>query len=166
LSAAPRILVMMGVSGAGKTTVGRLAAQRLGWPFVEGDDLHPAANVAKMAAGEPLTDADRAPWLDAVAAQIDAWRTAGQGGVITCSALKRAYRDRLARPEVLFVFLSAGRDAVAQRLQQRQDHFMPAILADSQFATLEAPGADEAVLVLGAGTPETLAEAAVGAISP
>ncbi|MGA0601131.1 gluconokinase [Caulobacter sp. KR2-114] len=164
MASRPRVLVMMGVAGAGKSTVGRLAADRLGWPFVEGDDLHPPANVARMAAGEPLTDADRAPWLQAVAAQIDAWIAAGQGGVITCSALKRAYRDRLRRPGVLFVFLAAAPDEVSRRLEARRGHFMPATLAGSQFATLEPPGADEAVLTLGKGTPERLARAVAEAV--
>ena len=155
---------MMGVAGAGKTTVGRLAAGRLDWPFVEGDDLHPPANVAKMAAGQPLTDADRAPWLDAVASQIDAWIANGQGGVITCSALKRSYRDRLRRPAVLFVFLAAGRDDVVQRLENRRGHFMPASLADSQFASLQPPDADEGALVLGEGSAEDLVRAVVEAV--
>lgn len=154
----------MGVSGAGKTTVGHLVADRLGWAFVEGDDLHPAANVAKMAAGHPLTDSDRAPWLAAVAAQIDDWLAKGREGVITCSALKRAYRDRLRRPGVLFVFLDAPLAEVSRRLQARHGHFMPASLADSQFAALEPPEADEAALMLTTGAAEHLAEAVVAVV--
>src|ERR1700722_17662389 len=103
-------VVVMGVSGAGKTTIARALAERLGWDFAEGDDLHPAANVAKMAAGQPLNDADRAPWLAAVGDWIDAELAAGRSGVITCSALKRAYRDRLRRPAVRFVYLAVDAD--------------------------------------------------------
>lgn len=164
MSPTPRVLVMMGVAGAGKSTVGRLVAERLGWPFVEGDDLHPPANVAKMAAGQPLTDADRAPWLEAVAARIDAWIAAGEGGVVTCSALKRAYRDRLRRPEVLFVFLEAPLAVAAERLAARRGHFMPASLAQSQFDALQPPDVDEAALRLGDGTPGTLADAVLAAV--
>jgi gluconokinase len=149
---AVKVLVMTGVAGAGKTTVGQAAAAALGWPFVEGDDLHPAANVAKMAAGQPLDDADRAPWLEAIAGRIDAWLADGEGGVITCSALKRAYRDRLRRPGVRFVFLAASPDEATRRLANRPGHFMPASLAASQFAALERPGEDEGALVLDGGT--------------
>src|SRR5580693_3470155 len=109
-------VVVMGVSGAGKSTIARRLADELGWDFAEGDDLHPLANVAKMAAGHPLTDADREPWLDAVASWIDGEIETGRHGVITCSALKRSYRDRLRRPQVLFVYLSVPRTELERRL--------------------------------------------------
>jgi carbohydrate kinase (thermoresistant glucokinase family) len=141
---------MMGVSGAGKSTIARRLSDELGWDFAEGDDLHPAANVAKMAAGEPLSDADREPWLEAVAAWIDAEISAGRHGVITCSALKRAYRDLLRRPQVLFVYLSVPRSELEQRLRNRRGHYMPASLLDSQLDTLEPPGSDETALTIAA----------------
>ena len=141
----------MGVSGAGKSTVARMLAGELGWDFAEGDDLHPPANVAKMAAGQPLTDADRAPWLEQVASWIDAEIGAGRCGVITCSALKRAYRDTLRRPEVLFAYLSVPRSELERRLVCRPGHFMPASLLDSQLAALEPPAADEQAIVVDAG---------------
>lgn len=137
------ILVFMGVSGTGKSTVAGMLAGRLGWPFQEGDDLHPAANVAKMAAGHALTDEDRQPWLETVAAWIDERRAAGESAIVTCSALKRRYRDVLRRDDVVFVNFTGDRDLVLQRILRRQGHFMPPALLDSQFATLEEPGADE-----------------------
>ena len=139
-----KAIVVMGVSGSGKTTVGALLAGRLGWNFVDGDDLHPPANVAKMRAGTPLTDEDRWPWLDVIAAWIDTARAA-RPGVVTCSALKRVYRDRLLadRPDVRLVYLHGSYDVIATRQAARQGHFMPASLIASQFATLEEPGADE-----------------------
>lgn len=132
----------MGVSAAGKTSVGTELAQRLGVPFVDADDLHPASNLAKMTAGEPLTDADRAPWLERVAHAL----RGSDGAVIACSALKRAYRDQLRGDgdiEIGFVFLEVPSDVLERRLCQRADHFMPASLLDDQLATLERPGPDE-----------------------
>jgi carbohydrate kinase (thermoresistant glucokinase family) len=159
-NAAPVVLVVMGVSGSGKTTVARDVAARLGWPFQEGDDLHPAANVAKMRAGQPLDDEDRWPWLAAVAAWIGARLAAGQSGVITCSALRRVYRDRLRRPGVRFVHLHAPRDVLAARLAGRHGHYMPASLLDSQLATLEEPGDDEHPLSVDvSGSSEAAVEA-------
>jgi gluconokinase len=143
LSKQQPVLVLMGVSGCGKSTVGALLAGRLGWDFEEGDDLHPAANVAKMAAGHPLDDEDRVPWLAKVAEWIVEHTDAGSPGVITCSALKKSYRDVLRGEQVVFVYLSGTREQIAQRLAARHGHFMPAALLDSQFATLEPPGADE-----------------------
>jgi gluconokinase len=137
------VLVVMGVSGVGKTTLATLVAQRLGWPFEEGDALHPEANVAKMAAGHPLTDADRRPWLERVAGWIDERLAAGEAGVITCSALKRSYRDILRRPGVVFVHITGPKQVTAERLAARQGHFMPPTLLDSQLATLEPLGPDE-----------------------
>src|SRR5579884_1235439 len=130
------IVVVMGVSGAGKTTVGRALAAALGWPFVDADDLHPAANVEKMRRGQPLDDADRAPWLAAVASTIRSMRD----GVVACSALKRAYRDLLrVRDDVRFVYLAVDEKVLAARLAARQGHYMPPSLLPSQLATLEPP---------------------------
>jgi gluconokinase len=138
-------VIVMGVSGCGKTTVGRVLAQRLGWPYVDGDDLHPAANVAKMAAGHPLTDADRWPWLRAIRHQLDEWAAAGIDGVLACSALRRAYRDVLrdGPGELRFAFLDVDPDVLAARLAHRAGHFMPSALLASQLATLEPPTDDE-----------------------
>jgi carbohydrate kinase (thermoresistant glucokinase family) len=150
------VLVVMGVSGSGKTTVGVALARRLGWPFEEGDELHPAANIARMANGQPLTDADRAPWLDAVAAWIENRLDAGGAGVIACSALKRAYRDRLAagrEGQVRFVYLKGGFDLIALRLKGRRGHFMPPSLLASQFADLEAPAPEEAAVIVHISEP-------------
>jgi gluconokinase/shikimate kinase len=133
----------MGPAGTGKSTVAGMLAGRLGWDFQEGDDLHPAENVAKMAAGHALTDDDRWPWLDRVAAWIDGQIAAGRPGVITCSALKRSYRDVLRRDDVTFVLLLGDPALVRERLLRRQGHFMPPALLTSQFDTLEIPDADE-----------------------
>lgn len=136
---------MMGVSGSGKTTIAKILSARLGWPFEEGDSLHPESNIAKMKAGIPLTDADRQPWLAHVAAWINRQRESGQPGIITCSALKRAYRQIVIgdRPGVRLVYLRGSRDVLAARLAQRRGHFMPASLLDSQLDTLEEPDPDE-----------------------
>ncbi len=140
-----QVLVVMGVSGSGKTTIAKALAERLGWPYQEGDDLHPAANVAKMHAGIPLDDADRAPWLAAIAAWIDARLTAGEPGVVTCSALKHDYREVLIgdRRHVRLVYLHADKLVIARRLADRKGHFMPPTLLDSQLATLQEPTPDE-----------------------
>jgi len=134
----------MGVSGCGKTTTGQALAQAQGWPFVDGDDFHPPANVAKMAAGTPLTDDDRWPWLDRLAADMRAIHTRGGSAVLACSALKQAYRDRLAGwagagRTVRFVHLAGDFDTLAARIATRQHRYMPASLLASQFATLEPP---------------------------
>jgi gluconokinase len=145
------VVVVMGVSGSGKTTLGSRLADALAMPFEEGDSLHPPANIAKMKAGAPLTDADRAPWLDAVAGWIEGRAIDGRGGVVSCSALKRAYRDRLRRADaggLFFVLLDPDAAVLRDRLVRRQHHFMPASLLDSQLATLERPTPDEGVLVL------------------
>ena len=143
------VLVVMGVAGCGKTTIGEALAARLGWHYQEGDALHPPANVAKMAGGAPLTDDDRWPWLDRIAAVIDGWRASGASGVVTCSALRRAYRNRLigARPDVRLVYLRGDQTLIAARIAARRGHFMPPTLLASQFAALEAPGPDERPII-------------------
>jgi carbohydrate kinase (thermoresistant glucokinase family) len=152
---APRILVVMGVSGSGKSTVAGALADRLGWALAEGDDFHSPENVAKMHAGTPLTDADRGPWLKSIAAWIETRLKAGQSGIITCSALKHAYRDLLGggRPGVLFVYLKGSPSVMAEHLAGRRGHFMPASLLASQFETLEEPAADEPVLTVDVDQP-------------
>jgi gluconokinase len=153
----PMVLVIMGVSGSGKTTVGKLLAERLGWHYQEGDALHPPENVAKMSAGTPLSDADRTPWLRLIANRIDAWRSRGEAGVITCSALKRAYRDIIIgeRPDVRLVHLKGSRDLIGQRMAARKGHFMPTALLDNQFATLQEPSAAERAIVVDVGGAPT-----------
>ncbi len=147
------VIVVMGVSGTGKSTVARLLAERLNWDFEEGDDLHPDPNIAKMKAGIPLTDEDRAPWLGNVAAWIRAHERAGRPGVVPCSALKRAYRDRLRGEHVVFVHLVGSPELIAERMSARAGHFMPPSLLTSQLDTLEPPGADEQVLTVDIGRP-------------
>jgi gluconokinase len=139
------ILMVAGVSGSGKTTVGALLAGRLGWPFADADAFHPAANIAKMVAGIPLTDADRQPWLDAITAWMDERIARGAPAVVTCSALKRAYRDDLlnGRPQARMIFLRVDQEEVARRLAARHGHFFPAGLLSSQFDVLELPQPDE-----------------------
>ncbi|MFD7666176.1 gluconokinase [Streptomyces sp. NPDC059788] len=159
------VIVVMGVAGTGKTTIGPLVAADLGVPYAEGDDFHPPANIAKMSAGTPLDDADRWPWLDA----IGAWAhdRHGRGGVVSSSALKRAYRDRLraAAPGVVFLHLTGDRSLIESRMAERKGHFMPTALLDSQFATLEPLGPDEAgVAVDVSGTPQEIAARAVAAL--
>lgn len=140
----------MGVSGCGKTTVAAGVAQAEGWTLLEGDSFHPPENVAKMAAGTPLTDEDRWPWLHSIAARIDELRSAGQSAVLACSALKRVYRDILIgdRPDVVLVYLRGTHDLIYTRMKARQHHYMPVTLLDSQFATLEEPGVDEKPIVV------------------
>jgi gluconokinase len=161
----PRVVVLMGVAGTGKTTIGLLLAEALGVPYAEGDDFHPPANIAKMSAGTPLQDADRWPWLDA----IGQWAhgRAGRGGVVSSSALKRVYRDRLRAeaPGAVFVHLTGDRELIERRMAERQGHFMPTALLDSQFATLQPLGDDEfGVSVDVSGTPEEITERAVAAL--
>jgi gluconokinase len=144
------IVILAGVSGSGKTTVGALLAGRLGWPFADADDFHPAANVAKMRAGIPLTDADRRPWLRALAAWMDERIARGEDAVVTCSALKRSYRDLLltGRPEARMVFLAPDREVLARRLAARHGHFFPEQLLGTQLDALEPPAPDEDVLTV------------------
>lgn len=141
----PCALVVMGVSGSGKSTIAQKLAERLGWRYEDGDKFHPASNVAKMSAGQPLTDEDRRPWLQAIAGEIDRICEAGQRAVIACSALKHAYRDILVhgRSDVRIIFLKGTQALIAHRLAMRKGHFMPAGLLDSQFKTLEPPDQSE-----------------------
>lgn len=165
----PPLILLMGVSGSGKTAVGRRLAARLGVAFLDADDLHPAANVAKMRAGTPLTDADRGPWLEAVAAEMAAAGAAHRGIVVACSALKRTYRDRLraAAPALRLIHLTGPSDMIRLRLAGRTGHFMPPSLLDSQLAALESPTADERPLVVDIGTPpDELAATIVARLSP
>jgi gluconokinase len=152
------VVVLMGVSGSGKTTVGELLAAGLGWAFVEGDDFHPAANVEKMTRGAPLTDDDRRPWLEALQRRIERACRQGEGLVVACSALKDEYRDLLERHDpdcVRFVYLSGSEELIRERLEKRTGHFMPASLLASQFETLEIPEGE--IAVDAAPAPEAVA---------
>jgi carbohydrate kinase (thermoresistant glucokinase family) len=146
----PTVLVLMGVSGSGKSTIALELQRLLCWPFREGDDLHPPANVEKMRSGRPLDDADRRPWLERVAAWIDERLRAGEPGIITCSNLKRAYREITIgqRKGVTLVYLKADEAVISDRLAQRTHRYMPPSLLGSQFTTLEEPGSDEDPLVV------------------
>ncbi len=142
------IVVVMGVSGSGKTTIGAMLAGRLGWEYAEADDFHPRANVDKMHAGIPLTDEDRWPWLERIAGWIDDEIAADRSAVVTCSALKRAYRNLLSRPGNRLVYLEGSKELISRRLTARHGHFFPAALLDSQFRDLEPPGSDEDPIVV------------------
>lgn len=162
------LVLIMGVSGAGKSTIGTLLAARLGVPFADADAFHPPANVAKMSSGQPLTDEDRWPWLDAIGAWLDARAAAGQGGVATCSALKHSYRDRLLdpRPAVRLLHLSGDPGLIGARQAARPGHFMPPSLMASQVATLEPPEASERAIILSvAPPPEAIVAAALAALA-
>ena len=158
------VIVMMGVSGSGKTTVGQLLAEALHAEFIEGDAYHPPENIDKMRRGIALDDADRWPWLEILSAEIDRWLAAGRTVVLACSALKQSYRDVLAkgRPGVRFVHLEGDKGLLRLRLDRRRGHYMPASLLDSQFAALEPPG--DAITVDVAGTPEAIAAEIVQAL--
>lgn len=146
----PTVVVVMGVSGSGKTTVARAVAARLGWIYQEGDALHPAANVEKMRQGHPLTDEDRWPWLHHIAELVDEWRSGGRSAVLSCSALKRAYRQIIIgdRPGVVLLYLKGSKELIGSRIAARKHEYMPATLLDSQMATLEEPGEDERPIVI------------------
>ncbi len=154
------MIIIFGVSGSGKTTVGNLLARELDWCFIEADDFHPASNIEKMRSGHPLTDQDRWPWLEQLRQQIERSLAAGGNAVMACSALKRAYRDRLhVSDEIKFVFLRGNYALVKKQLCSRHGHFMNAALLQSQFADLEEPESDENVLTIELGrTPEELVE--------
>lgn len=162
-----RIAVVMGVAGCGKSAIGSAVAARLGWRFIEGDRLHPPANIARMSNGLPLDDELRRGWLDRIGDEIAASAAARGGAVVACSALKRIYRDRLrARaPDMLFIYPDVDRETARRRVAMRSGHFMPASLVDSQFADLQPPEPDEAALVLDGSRPvDELVEAAVKAL--
>jgi carbohydrate kinase (thermoresistant glucokinase family) len=144
------VIVVMGVASSGKTTIAAGLAKELGWPFRDADSFHPPANVAKMSAGIPLEDADRWPWLDAIVAWMNQCHDIGEDAVVTCSALKRGYRDRLrtSRATIRLVHLSGTKALLAARIAARKAHFMPPALLDSQFATLELPEPDEEALTI------------------
>ncbi len=155
----PSVLVVMGVSGSGKSTIVGLLGQALGWQTADADQFHPAANIEKMKNRIPLTDADRWPWLHAIAAWIDGLRASGGRGIVACSALKRRYREILIgeRTGVRLIYLKGGESLIAKRLAARHDHFMPASLLRSQFEALEEPGPDEHPVTVGiAPTPEEI----------
>jgi gluconokinase len=163
------IVIISGVSGSGKTTVGAMLAGRLGWPFADADDFHPAANVEKMRAGIPLTDEDRRPWLRAIGAWMDEHIARGESAVVGCSALRRSYRDQLlgGRPEARMVFLATDRGVLSRRLAARVGHFFPETLLASQLAALEPPGPDEHVIrVIPADTPAATVDAIIALLFP
>jgi gluconokinase len=151
----PCVVIVMGVSGSGKSTVGALLAALLQWEFADADWFHSAANVDKMHAGIALTDEDRWPWLEAIADWIEETRHAGRHGVLACSALKRCYRDvlRRGRTDVRFAYLKGDEALIARRIAARQEHFMPPALLRSQFGALEEPGANENPIVVGIDAP-------------
>ena len=151
----PHILIVMGVSGSGKSYLGERLADATGWPFAEGDDFHSEANKAKMHAGIPLTDEDRRPWLDALHDLLEGWHKASTSGILSCSSLKAAYRQRLddSLPEVRFVWLDIPRAVLVERLSHRKGHFMPLELLDSQLATLEPPVGERNTLRLDGSGP-------------
>lgn len=164
------LIVVMGVAGSGKTTLASQLAEKLGIPFVEGDSLHPAANVRKMSSGQPLTDEDRWPWLKAIGERMEVERATGHGVVVACSALKRAYRDCLrgeVQGKIHFILLDGSRQLIGERMKQRKGHFMPPALLDSQFATLEKPAPDEHAVILDISRkPAELVEEAAKSITP
>jgi gluconokinase len=151
------IIALFGVSGSGKSTVGNVLAEQLGWPFIDADDFHPEANIEKMSRGEPLTDEDRRPWLEAIGHWIDERERGGTSAVLTCSALRRTYRDLLreGRPGVVFCHVTADPDVIRSRVEARKGHYMPPSLLPSQLATLEPLEPDEAGFTVSAeGEPE------------
>ena len=151
------VIMLMGVSGSGKTRVGSLLAQQLGWEFADADDYHPAANVDKMRSGIPLTDSDRAPWLDALHCLIADWILKSRNAVLACSALKQAYREKLqVDAQVRVLYLKASAELLARRLLDRRGHYMKKEMLESQLATLEEPG--DAVVVDASGTPEEIVQ--------
>jgi gluconokinase len=165
----PQVIILMGVSGSGKSSTGLKLAKRLDWEFRDGDGFHPESNVAKMSAGIPLTDDDRRPWLDAIAEWIETRRREGRPAIVACSALKHSYRERLVcgKPDVWVVHLHGTKELIASRMGGRKGHFMPTALLDSQFATLEEPRHDERVLTINiAMPPSRVVESIVRFVDP
>jgi gluconokinase len=159
-----KVLLLMGVAGSGKSTVGTLLARKLNWPYADADAFHSPENVAKMAAGQPLTDDDRAPWLDAIRAWIDERIARGEPSVVSCSALKRKYRDMFRRPELRIVYLRCTRSQIERRLSERRGHFFKPGMLDSQFASLEEPSPDENVVAVSVDrTPAEIVDAIIAA---
>jgi carbohydrate kinase (thermoresistant glucokinase family) len=160
-----KLVLLMGVSGSGKTTIGTQLAAELGWPYADADTFHPPANIAKMSAGRPLNDEDRAPWLQSIRSWIDERLGKAEHGVVSCSALKRKYRDVLRRPDVTFVYLRGTRAQIEQRLSARSGHFFDPRLLDSQFEALEEPTQDEAAITVSiAGAPAEIVAAILAAL--
>jgi carbohydrate kinase (thermoresistant glucokinase family) len=162
----PAFIIVMGVAGSGKTTVGKLLAERLQWQFVEGDRFHPQANIEKMRSGVALNDEDRLPWLRAIVAWMDSARSENVQAVIACSALKRSYRDILVRDrsQARFVFLKGSEETMAERLSARAHHFFPATLLRSQFEALEEPATEEAIVVSAELPPAKIVDEITGAL--
>ena len=161
------VVIVMGIAGSGKSTIGSLLASRLSWRLVEGDDYHSPSSVVKMRAGIPLTDADRQPWLEKLTALITGWNRAGEDAVLTCSALKRDYREQLGLGDgILYVYLKGSRDELEKRLRNRKSHFAGVELLESQLATLEEPADDEpAITVALSDTPERIVDRVVRVVS-
>lgn len=151
----PRVILLMGVAGCGKSTIGQRLSKRLGWRFRDADSFHPATNIEKMKSGTPLTDDDRWPWLDAISDWIDECVRTNQPGIVTCSALKRTYRSRIVghRTDARLVYLKGSKQLIADRMARRKNHFMPTSLLDSQFATLEEPRMTERPIVISVALP-------------
>jgi len=161
------VVVVSGVAGSGKTTIGSMLAERMGVRYADADDFHPEANRLRMEAGMPLSDEDRKPWLAAISAWIDERLAAGESGVVSCSALKRSYREQLSRPGVRLIFLDVDRETIEERLADRKGHFFPAELAASQFETLEEPEPEENVIIVDATSPpEEVVYLIQSAVSP
>ncbi len=162
-------VLLMGVSGCGKTEIGQRLAAALGWPFHDGDGFHPPENVERMRQGTPLTDVHREPWLDAIAADLARTVASGRGGVYACSALARRYRQRLGlpHPAIRLVHLAGEKETIRRRLEARRGHFMPASLLESQLAALEPPTPEEDALVVDVGQdPETIVRHIIAALRP
>ncbi|KAL5481259.1 hypothetical protein EMCRGX_G021390 [Ephydatia muelleri] len=164
-------IVVMGVSGSGKSTVGKALAHKLGWKFQDGDDLHPEQNVLKLSKGQSLTDEDREPWLKILHKVLREWTEHHVDGVLVCSALRRCYRTALVGPDlsdsVVFVYLTGSRDLIAERMRSRSGHFMPVSLLDSQLRTLEPPDSTERVITCDvAGSVEEIVEMIVKRVAP
>lgn len=165
---APSVILLMGVAGSGKSTIGAALSRRLDWPYADADEFHPPANVEKMRSGQPLTDDDRWPWLAAISAHIDHIRANKGHAIVSCSALKRVYRDVLigTREDVRLVLLDGTKAEILARMRARKDHFMPTSLLDSQFATLERPSADERPIIVPiAEAPDDIADAIISSLA-